>query len=49
MLKVNLCNRHNAYLVHNETVYCNEEDEWRGKGYIFLLSEKNFYFSDLLR
>lgn len=23
--------RHNAYLVHNETVYCNDEDEWRGK------------------
>ena len=22
--------RHNAYLVHNETVYCNEDDEWRG-------------------
>ena len=23
--------RHNAYLVHNETVYCNDEDEWRGQ------------------
>ena len=23
--------RHNAYLVHNETVYCNHEDEWRGQ------------------
>ena len=23
--------RHNAYLVHNETFYCDEEDEWRGK------------------
>ena len=23
--------RHNAYLVHNETVYCNHEDEWRGE------------------
>jgi len=22
--------RHNAYLVHNETFYCDEEDEWRG-------------------
>ena len=26
--------RHNAYLVHNETVYCNDEDEWRGKIYL---------------
>lgn len=22
--------RHNAYMVHNETIYCTEEDEWRG-------------------
>jgi len=22
--------RHNAYMVHNETIYCNEMDEWRG-------------------
>lgn len=22
--------RHNAYMVHNETTYCTEEDEWRG-------------------
>jgi len=22
--------RHNAYLVHNETFYCDEQDEWRG-------------------
>lgn len=22
--------RHNAYLVHNETYYCDEHDEWRG-------------------
>ena len=28
--------RHNAYLVHNETVYCNDEDEWRGNIYLNL-------------
>ena len=22
--------RHNAYLVHNETLYCDETDVWRG-------------------
>lgn len=22
--------RHNAYMVHNETTYCTQEDEWRG-------------------
>jgi len=22
--------RHNAYMVHNETIYCQEDDEWRG-------------------
>ena len=22
--------RHNAYLVHNETYYCDHHDEWRG-------------------
>jgi hypothetical protein len=23
--------RHNAYMVHNETLYCDETDVWRGK------------------
>ena len=22
---------HNAYLVHNETLYCDENEEWRGE------------------
>ena len=22
---------HNAYLVHNETLYCDQSEEWRGK------------------
>ena len=26
--------RHNAYLIHNETFYCDELDEWRGKDMI---------------
>ena len=23
--------KHNAYLIHNETLYCGEEQQWRGK------------------
>jgi hypothetical protein len=22
---------HNAYLIHNETLYCGQEEEWRGE------------------
>ena len=25
---------HNAYLVHNETLYCDENEEWRGEATI---------------
>ena len=42
--------RHNAYLVHNETVYCNEEDEWRGdfsclKVKLHFTRDKAFYWT----
>ena len=36
LLNILSCIRHNAYLVHNETVYCNEEDEWRGMSVNFI-------------
>jgi len=42
--------RHNAYLVHNETVYCNYEDEWRGdfsclKVKLHFTRDKAFYWT----
>ena len=42
--------RHNAYLVHNETVYCNREDEWRGdfscvKVKLHFTRDKAFYWT----
>jgi len=42
--------RHNAYLVHNETVYCNHEDEWRGdfsclKVKLHFTRDKAFYWT----
>ena len=42
--------RHNAYLVHNETVYCNQEDEWRGdfsclKVKLHFTRDKAFYWT----
>ena len=42
LLKCHFFNRHNAYLVHNETVYCNEEDEWRGMSVNFIWQESCF-------
>ena len=36
--------RHNAYLVHNETVYCNDEDEWRGTIYLNSINSKRQTF-----
>ena len=42
--------RHNAYLVHNETVYCNQDDEWRGdfscvKVKLHFTRDKAFYWT----
>eukprot|EP00092_Neocalanus_flemingeri_P056907 GFUD01067522.1.p1 GENE.GFUD01067522.1~~GFUD01067522.1.p1 ORF type:complete len:517 (-),score=85.69 GFUD01067522.1:50-1600(-) len=42
--------RHNAYLIHNETFYCNELDEWRGdfsclKVRLHFTRDKAFYWT----
>ena len=41
---------HNAYLVHNETFYCDYEDEWRGdfaclKVKLHFTRDKSFYMT----
>ena len=39
---------HNAYLIHNETLYCGQGEEWRGKqdssGFCFCLSATPFVY-----
>ena len=41
---------HNAYMIHNETLYCNEKEEWRGdysclKVRLHFTRDKGFYYT----
>merc|ERR1712032_1621977 len=42
---------HNAYMIHNETLYCNEKEEWRGdysclKVRLHFTRDKGFYYKN---